>query len=403
MRMPLDFDLNDKNRLKVNSLKNIRLILQNNSNIKSLFAYNEFTNLIEVTRSVPELQIDEGPMMDEYVGALQEFIDDQYHVVFNEKQLNTAIVNEARRNHYNPVKDYLDDCHDQWDGESRIADVLPDYLGAPRTDVTTLITELWFVGAVAKVYEPKVKFDFVLDLAGDQGTGKTTFLKQILPNEKYYDDQISSFEDRDSYATMLQAWIVNDDEMKVSEKASFASLKKFITTEVLEYRKPYGTRTETRPKNFVIARTTNEPAYLRDKTGERRFLPIRCNKDNRTKIAMTGIDPQWRAQFWGEVVDLYRSGFTFVLTDEQAEAMEEHRAGFMYQDQVEIDVLEYIESIDDDFVTSAQIGKALGVANLVTNKRLSSKIKYVMDNKHNWEYCTKTINGKSKRGYKRIH
>ena len=39
---------------------------------------------------------------------------------------------------------------------------------------------MWLVGAVAKVYEPFTKFDYVLDLVGGQGVGKTSLLQKSV-------------------------------------------------------------------------------------------------------------------------------------------------------------------------------------------------------------------------------
>ncbi|TAT07607.1 virulence protein E, partial [Lactiplantibacillus plantarum] len=73
---------------------------------------------------------------------------------------------------------------------------------------------------VAKAHNPKTKFDFVLDLVGGQGAGKTTFLQKIAPLG-YYTDQFSTFDNKDDYAVMRRALIINDDEMTATNNASF--------------------------------------------------------------------------------------------------------------------------------------------------------------------------------------
>ena len=90
-----------------------------------------------------------------------------------------------------------------------------------------------------------MKFDYVLDLVGGQGAGKTTLLKKM--GGKFYTDQFTDFRDKDSYAIMLRALIVNDDEMTASNNSSFEDLKKFVSAEQLEFRSPYNRRpTNTR-------------------------------------------------------------------------------------------------------------------------------------------------------------
>jgi len=62
-------------------------------------------------------------------------------------------------------------------------------------------------------------------------------------------------------------------------------------------------RTEEFAKNFVLARTTNQKEYLKDKTGERRFLPVLANMEKQKKHPME-IEPETIEQIWGEAVTI---------------------------------------------------------------------------------------------------
>ena len=53
-------------------------------------------------------------------------------------------------------------------------------------------------------------------------------------------------------------------------------IKAFITSTVDVIRPKYGHETEQRPRTCVLAGTTNNPHFLTDKTGNRRFLPVEC-------------------------------------------------------------------------------------------------------------------------------
>lgn len=80
------------------------------------------------------------------------------------------------------------------------------------------------MGAVAKAYNPKTKFDFVLDLVGGQGVGKTSLLQKLAPLG-LYTDQFNTFSNKDDFEVMKNALIVNDDEMTASNSASFEEIK----------------------------------------------------------------------------------------------------------------------------------------------------------------------------------
>jgi len=394
VQMPLDFELNDKDNIKTNSLKNIGLILEHDKVLRNIFAFNDFTHEIGVVKDVPDLRIDKGQMLDDYDPSILRYIEDNYHLLFNRNLFQMAVINDARKRRYNPVVDYFDFVYTQWDGKYRVADFLPTFLGVEKSGMTTLITKIFFVGAVAKAYEPEVKFDFVLDLVGGQGAGKTTFLRKMA--REWYTDQFTDFKDKDNFGVMLRSLIANDDEMTATNNSSFESLKKFVSAPELEFRPPYGKTSIRYPKNFVLARTTNEMTYLKDRTGERRFLPVEVSLENQKKTPFDDLTDEVINQMWGEFVSYYQHGFDFGLSRAREQILSEYRENFMYVDEVETQIEHFIKRYPDDFVSSNQIAKFLGEPNLVKNRKLAKKIKYVMDNKTGWKYVNHP-----KRGYRR--
>lgn len=397
------FKTNKYGQLKNNSLVNIEIILERDPILKDTFRFNEFTTEIDVVKSNSELMFKTGQLVDAYVDQIASYIENNsdYGVLFDNKKIRSAITVVAMRHHYNPVIDYFDDAYKNWDHEERLNHIMGDYLGVEETSVTQLITKLFFVGAVAKAHNPKTKFDFVLDLVGGQGAGKTTFLQKIAPLG-YYTDQFSTFDNKDDYAVMRRALIINDDEMTATNNASFEILKKFITLQEFEYRKPYGHQAERFDKNFVMARTTNELYYLKDKTGERRFLPLHVSKARQKHHPVTDLTDKYVKQCWGEAMQLYKDSFSFALTSEQEEKLDQHRQTFMYTDELEDKIDEALNNQfrDKDFITNEALSLAVAPGiDLVKNRKIGNQISNIMVNRFGFRKSRRRVNGEIKRGY----
>lgn len=400
-----DWRKDTNGNIRINSMYNIEQVLEKDPLLKDAFRFNEFTNEIDVIRSIDDLRIEKGQLKDSYVDEIASYTENTYKVLFKQPLIRSALTVIANRHHYNPVVDYMNEAEKKWDQTPRLDTFFCDFLGAPDNRITSLITHLFFIGAVAKCYDPTIKFDFVLDLVGGQGAGKTTILQKIAPLG-YYTDQFTSFEDKDSFAVMRRALIVNDDEMTATANSSFETLKKFVTLQIFEYRKPYGHQAERFAKGFVLARTTNNLYYLKDKTGERRFLPLLVDKNRQKKNPVTDLSPEYVQQLWGEAVHLYRDGdYNFELTKEQADMLDEHRKSFMYTDALEDTIA---DALDNDwqntkFLTASAIGfKVAPGVDLAKNRKLSNQIANIMINRFGWRKGQKKVNGKNTRGYIKV-
>lgn len=383
----------------------MKVILNHDPVLKDMLKLNLFTSEVDIVRDVPELHIKKGMVNDRYVDVISEYIESSpnyNHTLFDPKKIRSAINIVALEHQYNPVLDYFKECKENWDGNNRLDDVFTEYLGASKAAVNSLIAKLFFCGAVAKAINPAIKFDYVLDLVGGQGAGKTTFLKKIAPCG-YYTDQFFTFTNKDDFAVMRRALIINDDEMTATRISTFEELKKFITLDHFEYRKPYGHEAERFDKNFIMARTTNELYYLKDKTGERRFLPVMVRKDKQTKHPVTDLNQATVDQIWGEAVSLYQSGqISFGLSEEEAELLEQHRLNFMYTDETEDKIEELLvnEFANSDFLTGQQIADKIAPGmNLVSNRKLAQQISYIMINRFGWRKGQKRVGDKRKKGY----
>lgn len=211
-------------------------------------------------------------------------------------------------NSFNPIVSYLE-AMPEWDGVERIKNLLPDYLGADHSRYTFEVMKLFMMGALSRVYYPGCKFDYMLVLVGDQGSGKSTFLRYLALNDTWYDDNLNTVEGKEAIEKLRGKWILELAElMAVKKQRDVETIKAFITTQSDSYREPYARRTTDRKRHCVFAATTNDFNFLTDRTGNRRFLPIEINP-RRIKKDLFGIDTDAPEEFkkaWAEALYYFK-------------------------------------------------------------------------------------------------
>lgn len=421
----------EKGGIRSNSPSNVLLAFKADDHLSIYLKHNEFSQEHELTQDIKigNSYFKKGELPSNFDSVVKVYFESVFEVAFTNQALLDGMETFFSERTYNPVMEYLEEAAEEWDGRQRINRMFQVYLGADDIELISKIAEMWLVGAVAKVYDPYVKFDYVLDLVGGQGVGKTSLLQKLGGN--WYTDAVTDFSNKDNYDIMLKSLIVNDDEMVASNRMSFAETKAFISKTSLRFRKPYMKRTEEFAKNFVLARTTNQKEYLKDKTGERRFLPIMVNAEKQKKHPME-IKPETIKQIWGEAVTIYKNGASLMFDEETEKELNVYRERFMYRDEVEQQVLEYLDMpIPSNWESmSAQKqyrytqayfdnshGFEAGDAQLTkvstremmynlfmrssNDRKLSTKINMVMDNHPDFEKKPFKQNGKTTKGFVR--
>lgn len=394
------FLLDSHNNIKKNSIKNVVAILENDPIFKGAFQYNKFSEENEITKDISKLHINKGSFVDAYDDEIANYIESQEdydHVIFDKNRIESAINIVSRRHAFNPMVDYMENAFKKYDGQRRLDDFFPKFLGVERSAVTSLITRLWFMGGVAKVYHPLTKIDQSLDLVGSQGIGKTTLLQNLAPME-LYTDQFNSVTDKDDLGNLIGMFIVNDDEMTATSKSSFEEIKRFLTDNYFKYRPPYAKHPKQFIKKFIFARTTNNRTYLKDKTGTRRFLPLMTHKSLQELNPVTDLTPDYVQQLWGETVWLYKQAKDpFLLSPKQIELLENHRKNFEYVDSAEDELADVLYNVfhDAEFIPTHEL-------KLKLCQYKDTKIRNLMENVFNYESGKRGYyNGKRVRGFKK--
>ena len=325
-----------------NSVYNLNLILNNDPDFAN-FAFNEMANRIQVTGPLP-WERPEGNIFwrDADTAQLKSIIDIRY-LPFSSRNHDVAFTKAADDRHFHPVRDYLNSLP-EWDGIERVEDLFIRYLQADDTPYVRAVTRKTFAAAVARVYVPGIKFDCVPVLDGDQGIGKSTIVKDLVTPE-YYSETLSLTDmDDKSGAEKLQGfWAVEIGELAGMKKADIEKVKAFLSTCDDKYRPSYGKVVESHPRQCIIIATVNgERGYLRDITGNRRFWIIKLHQKKQKKT--WDFTPEYRAQFWAEAKEIWKSGEKLYLEGDILEAAEEAQQSAMEVDERVGMVEEYLNT-----------------------------------------------------------
>lgn len=178
----------------------------------------------------------------------------------------------AKANAWHPVRTWLRSL--EWDGEKRLNGWLSKYLGVPVSPYSARVAAWWIMGAVKRVMQPGVKFDYCLVLSGPQGKGKSTTFS-IIGGEWYGDTELD-LQSKDSMSALRGKMVWEFPELGALARSEERRQKSFLSRQVDEYRPVYGRREIKAPRQVVFGGSTNEHEWNKDPTGGRRFWPVDC-------------------------------------------------------------------------------------------------------------------------------
>ena len=243
-----------------------------------LIAYNEFRQRIE-KRFDPPWGGGAGQWTDRDTGEIAFHLSKPF-VAFNPNMMGVAIMTVARRHPFNPAADRLRGLAAQWDGESRIDSWLVDYVGAKvnasNADYLCEISACWLKGVAARVLIPGCKRDDVLVLCGPQGWGKSTMAQALSDaiQPESFTDNLGDLSSKDSKGGIRGIVIAELGELASLGKSDLESIKCFVATRSDHFREAYGKTEQDYPRTVSFIGTTNNPTFLIDPTGNRRWWPV---------------------------------------------------------------------------------------------------------------------------------
>lgn len=294
----------------LSTAQNINLIFSNDQRIRGLFKYNKFDNKSYIFGSAPWRAIaSPEPLKNVDFSGLRNYLESIYGIVGTQK-VDDVLNLELDRHSFHPIREYLNGL--EWDGTKRVDTLFIDYLGAEDNIYTREAARKMLVGAIGRIMIPGIKFDLVVSLIGQQGIGKSTLIKKLGLN--WFSDTFLTVHGKEALEQIQGAWIIEIAELSGFRKAEVEPIKHFISKQEDTYRPPYGKSPETYPRQCIFVVTTNERNFLKDPTGNRRFIPIDTNFSLIKKRAID-LSKEEIGQIWAEALELFNAGEPLYMSD----------------------------------------------------------------------------------------
>ena len=265
---------------------------------------------------------------------------------------------------YHPLKEYLESLP-AWDGMTDHIDRL-----ASTVHVTGCTQELhnrffkkWMVAMVAAWLDDGTTNHEILTYIGEQGKYKTSFMTHLLPPalDKYF--AIKHFNhsmSKDDRLALTELALIDLEELD-NMRPEAVNLLKAITTDPAINLRPVWERYALRRQHIAsFCGTGNNPRFLTDLSGNRRWLPF----------MVESIDSPWERTtdydgIYAQAYALWQQGFRYWFDDEENAELEQHNRQFEEPNMEEELILTYLRKPYGDeageFLTATRIIELIGM------------------------------------------
>lgn len=286
----------------------------------------------EVNSDVKEIEQLENFIIETYEPKLDAITNTTYiinDVVLTDTEVNDMYLSAKKMFDFNvPINDVRSILNSN---KVQKINVLTDFINAnvsnptgiieqyakciyPQSDYNVWAFRKWIVGALhnwTSNQKEKLVCPLTLVLTGQQhGTGKTSFLRNIMPKEldKYIVEAKINGHDKDSMYTLCNSLLVLDDEFGGKAFKDVKEYKAISDMNIITQRRPYEREAKTFKRRAILCGTSNEIDILKDVTGNRRILPINVEKIDYNRVL--DID---KTSLIIEAYNLLKSGFEWIV------------------------------------------------------------------------------------------
>lgn len=184
----------------------------------------------------------------------------------------------------------------------------------------------WLVSMVASWLSDDAVNNVILVLIGEQGAFKTTWFNYLLPPELrryFYTKTNANRMSKDDLLTLAQYGLVCCEELDTMRPAELNQLKAVVTMPSIDERAAYAHFHEHRKHIASFCGTGNNPQFLSDPTGNRRWLPFEVES-----IISPRDNPFDYDAIYAEAYTLYKCGFRYWFEKDEIQELNRHNRKF---------------------------------------------------------------------------
>lgn len=314
---------------------NYDLIVQNDKYIKEHVVFNEFTNNVEFDGK--------GFTNNDLLTMISHF--SRIYGIYNDNRIMNALMKKENLKSYHPIRDIIE--RERWDKVPRIDDFFQTICNVEiKNDDDKIyyreVARMLFYGGIKRLYEPGSKFDYMLIFEGRQGTGKSTLVRLLALDDTAY-SEITTIDGQEGIENVQGSWICEFAELLAMVRTrDIEAIKAFITRQYDKYRPAYAKLVETIPRQSIFIGTTNDSEFLKDSTGNRRYLPVAINTNVDFFFEHIEDIKKYILECWREAFYLYHEDKIYLTIPSKYEnILNEKRIIYTDDDPVEGMIMSY--------------------------------------------------------------
>jgi hypothetical protein len=237
--------------------------------VKMRTAYDQFKDAVLVSHQDEPMW---RPIKDTDYIRVQTELERRGFVSVAQEMLKASIMRVAEINTFDSAIQWIKGL--EWDGVPRVDSFLTTYFGAKDSEYARAVARYMWSAMAGRALAPGVKADMVPVFIGKQGTGKTSALQALVPDQTAYLELDLGTRDENLARSLRGKLIAELAELKGLRGRDAESIKAWLTRQHEEWIPKYREFATTFARRFLPIGTGNEREILDDTTGERRWLPV---------------------------------------------------------------------------------------------------------------------------------